>query len=163
MALSSRQTSFLEQVCMGEKLFMEDKSQVHTTPETVLGAIQERFNVRVNGESVLRTVPIKNGVFSERFFEHVHRVDAKKYTCRVFIDGFRQEVTWPQWGGHDGRRAMSPNMAALYKTLFEFCRILKFLNYSYFVKIMTGKPKLGKLTYMTKLTISGFIKVVSAI
>ena len=29
--------------------------------------------------------------------------------------------------------------------------ILKFLSYSYLVKIMTGKPKTGKLTNMTEL------------
>ena len=53
---------------------------------------------------------------------------------------------------HNGAAMMDEsNMATLYKTLFEFCRILKFLNYSYFVKIMTEKPKIDKLTYMTKL------------
>ena len=29
--------------------------------------------------------------------------------------------------------------------------ILKFLNYSYFAKIMTGKPKIGNLSKMTEL------------
>ena len=160
MALSSRQTSFLEQVCVGEKLFMEDKSQVHTTPETVLGAIQERFNVRVNGESVLRTVPIKNGVFSERFFEHVHRVDAKKYTCRVFIDGFHQEVTWPQWGGHDGwiqhGHPIQNSLWILPNTeIFE----LQLLRQNYDRKTKNWQVDL----HDQALTISGFIKVVSAI
>ena len=32
-----------------------------------------------------------------------------------------------------------------------FWKILKPLNYSYFVKIMTGKPKIGNLTNMTEL------------
>ena len=32
-----------------------------------------------------------------------------------------------------------------------FWKILKLLNYSYFAKIITGKPKIGNLTNMTKL------------
>ena len=38
------------------------------------------------------------------------------------------------------------NMAATYNTL-----LLKFLNYSYFSKIMTRKPKIGNLTKVTEL------------
>ena len=45
---------------------------------------------------------------------------------------------WPRWPS---------NMAAPYKTL----EILKFLNCSYFAKIMTRKPKIGKLTNTAKL------------
>ena len=45
---------------------------------------------------------------------------------------------WPRWPS---------NMAASYKTL----EILKFLNCSYFAKIMTRKPKIGNLTNMAKL------------
>ena len=40
--------------------------------------------------------------------------------------------------------------------------ILKFLNYSYFAKIMTRKPKIGNLTNQA-VSISGVKKVVSAI
>ena len=40
------------------------------------------------------------------------------------------------------------NMAAPYETLFNF---LKFLDYSYFTKIMTSRAKLGNLTNMTEL------------
>ena len=42
---------------------------------------------------------------------------------------------------------ISSNTAVPYK-MFE---ILKFLSYSYFVKIMTRKPKIGNLTNMTEL------------
>ena len=41
--------------------------------------------------------------------------------------------------------------------------ILKFLNYSYFAKLMTRKPKIGNLTNDRTLSISGVKKVVSAI
>ena len=49
------------------------------------------------------------------------------------------------------RHGMSSNMAAPYKTLFIIFVLLKFLNYSYFTKIMTRKPKLGDLANMTKI------------
>ena len=38
-----------------------------------------------------------------------------------------------------------------WKTLFIILGILKFLNYSYFAKIMTRKPKIVNLTNMTEL------------
>ena len=42
--------------------------------------------------------------------------------------------------------------------------ILKFLNCSYFAKIMTRKPKIGNLTYMTELyPFFGVKKVASAL
>ena len=48
--------------------------------------------------------------------------------------------------------AMLDNMmAAPYKTLFIILEILKFLNCSYFAKIMTRKPKIGNLTKVTEL------------
>ena len=46
---------------------------------------------------------------------------------------------------------MSSNMPAPYKTLLIILEILKLLNYSYFAKIMTRKPKIGNLTNMTEL------------
>ena len=43
---------------------------------------------------------------------------------------------------------MTSNMAAPYSLTLE---ILRFLNHSYFVKIITREPKIGNLTNMTGL------------
>ena len=53
---------------------------------------------------------------------------------------------WPCAGWH----GMSSNMLPHTKLSF-ILEILKFLNYSYFIKIMTRKPKIGNLTNMPKL------------
>ena len=57
--------------------------------------------------------------------------------------------------------AMSSNMTAPYKTQALILEMLKFLNYSYFAKIMTRRPRHGNLT--KALSISGVTKVASAI
>ena len=51
------------------------------------------------------------------------------------------------WGSHVGWGAM---LCPIQNSLM-FWKILKLLNYSYFAKIMTGKPKIGILTNMTEL------------
>ena len=53
-------------------------------------------------------------------------------------------------------------MAALIQNSVIILEILKLLNYSYFAGLMTRKSKIGNLTKVTELSISGVKKVVPA-
>ena len=59
--------------------------------------------------------------------------------------------TCNSWFSCDVTYGMSSSVAAPYKTLFIILEILKFLNYGFFAKIMTRKPKIGNLTNTTEL------------